>query len=364
MISRRPYHLIAIALALAIACGCSLSKQRPAAQLHALALDAAVADPEALGWSTAGLKAIRREAQALDSAAVLIITAGQVVFMHGDIDRNFRAHSMRKSLLSALYGIAIAKGQIDPGDTLAELGIDDKTPLTVSERQATVADLLAARSGIYLPAASEVPAMRAGRPARHQYQPGTHWYYNNWDFNVLGSIYRQQTGEDIFEAFARQIAGPIGMQDYGPANTRYQFEDMSLHPSYKFRISTRDLARFGLLYLHKGRWQGTEILPAEWVETSTRAHSLTGRNGTKGGYGLMWWVSAAAGGKPAPRYLSGAYTASGSGGHRLTVLPAIDTVLVHRTDTDDRGGARMGSSAYDRFLAYVLRARLTTATGS
>ncbi len=357
-------HLLLFGIcALAITPGCTAPEDRAANDASVIAFDALVADVERLGWSRAGLAAAREQAIALGSAAVLIVTQGEVVLRHGDLARNYRVHSIRKSFLSALYGIAIEDGRIDPTRTLGELGIDEQTPLTESEKRATIADLLASRSGVYLPAASEVASMRSGRPERHQYEPGSHWYYNNWDFNVLGTIYRQQTGEDIFEAFERQIALPIGMQDYTLGNTRYQLEDVSIHPSYKFRMSTRDLARFGVLFLDGGRWNGTSIVPEEWVSTSTRCHSITGRSGTKGGFGLMWWVDADAEGRPVLSEPPAAYTASGSGGHRLTVLPGIDTVLVLRTDTDDPGAARIGSSTYDDFVESVLRARLPSSGG-
>ena len=349
-------------LALAMTPGCT-APENPL--LHdPVAPDAVVQDVERLGWSRAGLATIQQEAATLGAAAVLIVTSGEVVLLHGDIARNYRAHSIRKSFLSALYGIAIENGIIDPARTIEELGIDEITPLTKSEKRATIADLLASRSGIYLPAASEVAAARDGRPERHRYEPGSHWHYNNWDHNVLGSIYRQETGEDIFEAFERQIANPIGMQDYKLSDTRYQLEEVSLHPSYKFRISTRDLARFGTLFLNKGRWRGTSIVSEKWVSASTQSQSITGRGGTKGGYGLMWWVDADVEGRPSLSGPPAAFTASGKGGHRLTVIPEIETVLVLRTDTDDPNAARIGSSTYDRFVARVLGKRLPRSAGS
>ena len=75
-------------------------------------------------------------------------------------------------------------------------------------------DLLEARSGVYHPALYETPAMAKQRPARGSHEPGTFWYYNNWDFNALGTIYEHATGSGIYDALDRLIARPIGMQDY------------------------------------------------------------------------------------------------------------------------------------------------------
>jgi len=84
---------------------------------------------------------------------------------------------MRKSLMSAPFGIYVAEGKIDLSSTLKELGIDDLTPLTEVEKTATVKDLLSARSGMYIEAAGEAPSTKAVRPARGSHAPGTFWYY-------------------------------------------------------------------------------------------------------------------------------------------------------------------------------------------
>ena len=85
---------------------------------------------------------------------------GVNVTQWGETSRSFNVHSIRKSLLSALYGIAVAKGEINLYATLGQLGIDDNEPsLTLEEKQARVIDLLKARSGIYHAALYETPAM-------------------------------------------------------------------------------------------------------------------------------------------------------------------------------------------------------------
>lgn len=110
-------------------------------------------------------------------------------------------------MLSALYGVHVAQGQIDLAWTLADLGIDDTEPsLTAEEKQATIADLLMARSGVYHPSNFQPPAERARLPARGGHTPGTFWHYNNWDFNALGTIFEQCTRTRIFEEFERRIA--------------------------------------------------------------------------------------------------------------------------------------------------------------
>src|ERR1700747_2991502 len=106
------------------------------------------------------------EARALELGLIALIVQSEG-FSHlafGDIVRPVVIHSMRKSILSALYGEAVGGGAIDPRHTLAELAIDDDPKLTEAEKSATVFDLLAARSGVYLPAPGHDPT--PGRPAR------------------------------------------------------------------------------------------------------------------------------------------------------------------------------------------------------
>jgi CubicO group peptidase (beta-lactamase class C family) len=288
--------------------------------------------PEELGWSSEKLARAKEYSEKIGSAAVMIVDDGIVVDTWGDITRRYQCHSMRKSLLSALYGIYVAEGKIDTSKTLDELGIDDQTPLTEAEKQATVADLLRARSGIYIPAAGEAPSMKALRPERGSHGPGTFWYYNNWDFNALGTIFDQETGEEnVYQAFKARIADPIGMQDYAPEDLRYRYEPYSVHPYYGFRMSTRDLARFGLLFLREGQWRNQRVIPADWVRESTVSHS---ERGPDSGYGYMWWTGVNGGLFPNVQVKEHSYYASGYRGHRVILLPYRNLVIIHRVDTD------------------------------
>ena len=151
--------------------------------------------------------------------------------------------------------------------------------------------------------------MSALRPGRGSHEPGSHFYYNNWDFNALGTIYERATGQSVFDAFLALIARPIGMQDMMPENMRYFREPVSRHPAYLFRMSARDLARFGLLYLNDGTSAERSIIPSDWVRWSTSAMADAG---VRGGYGAMWWVAT----NPRDPVISvpvGTYSARGTG---------------------------------------------------
>jgi CubicO group peptidase (beta-lactamase class C family) len=292
---------------------------------------------EKAGWSKEKLAAAREyaDADSIHTSTVMIVQGSNVVDEWGDIDKKIDSYSVRKTLLSALYGIYSSEGVIDINQTLAQLGIDDSPdPLTKEEKQARVVDLLRARSGVYHLVDFETESMAKNRPARGSHVPGTFWYYNNWDFNVLGTIFEKKTGLKIGEAFYQRIAQPIGMQDFQPGDVFYFGGPASIHPTYHFEITARDMARFGLLYLRHGRWNEKQIVPQAWVEKSSHASEMVSANGADlGGYEYLWWVDY--GGVHFPEVsLPGIFSARGSGAHYLFILPTLDLVIVHRTDND------------------------------
>jgi CubicO group peptidase (beta-lactamase class C family) len=292
---------------------------------------------QAAGWSEEKLAAAQKYAtsDSIHTSAVMVIQGGEVVDQWGDINKKIDSYSVRKSLLSALYGIYASEGVIDINQTLEQLGIDDSPePLTKEEKQARVVDLLRARSGVYHRVDFETKSQIEDRPARGSHAPGTFWYYNNWDFNVLGTIFEKKTGLKIGAAFYQRIAKPIGMQDFRPGDVFYFGGPASIHPTYHFEITARDLARFGFLYLRHGRWNQQQIIPEAWVEKSSHASEMIQSNGNNlGGYEYLWWVDY--GGVHFPEVsLPGIYSARGNGAHFLFIIPTLDLVVVHRTDND------------------------------
>jgi CubicO group peptidase (beta-lactamase class C family) len=294
-----------------------------------------VSSLDTAGWSKERLAPAREYANSIHSSAVMIIQGGEVVDQWGDNGKKISSYSVRKSLISALYGIYSAEGVIDINQTLEQVGIDDSpAPLTREERQARVVDLLRARSGVYHLVDFETDFMTKNRPARGSHAPGTFWYYNNWDFNALGTIFEKKTGLKIGEAFYQRIAQPIGMQDFQPGNVYYLDGPLSIHSAYHFEITARDLARFGLLYLRRGRWNNKQIVPEAWVEKSTHASEMVKAGGVEvGGYEYLWWVEY--GGVHFPEVsIPGMFSARGAGGHYLLVIPSLDLVIVHRVDNE------------------------------
>jgi len=288
-----------------------------------------VADnPEAAGFSSTGLVNVEELLQASDASAFLAVSEGSVAFQYGQIGRRYAAHSIRKSLVGSLFGGEVESGRLNLDSTVQELGINDKSPLLPLERQATLRQLLQSRSGIYHPAAGDGDALGVNGPGvpRGVTQPGTVYFYNNWDFNAAATILEQATGESVFDQFIREIGTPIGMEDIRRQDQIYLFErEESVHPVYWFTLTARDLARFGQLYLQNGVWEGEQVISSNWVAESTTNYSDTGHP-TRPGFGYMNWS-----------ILDQGYMASGSGGHKLLVVPDENLVFVLRVDTYNEG---------------------------
>ncbi|MGW8266412.1 MAG: serine hydrolase domain-containing protein [Longimicrobiales bacterium] len=306
-------------------------------------------DVEEAGFDATRLDAARATWEAMPSSAFLVIADGAVVAAWGDVGRRFMCHSVRKSFLSALYGIYWDRGEIELNKTLADLGIDDwPDPLLESERQARILDLLKARSGVFHPAAY---AGRTDSRPRGSEGPGRYFAYNNWDFNTSAYILMQETGEDVFEAFDEYFAGPLGMEDWRVSDGYYHYElDKSRYPAYPFRMSARDAARFGLLFARYGLWEDTRILSENWVNRSSALYSI---DTEVMGYGFYWWIL-----RQPPFLDHGMYGALGVGNQFIAVLPKSDMVIVNRANTYEGEGTPM--PALLDLIEEVLEARTGT----
>jgi CubicO group peptidase (beta-lactamase class C family) len=148
-------------------------------------------------------------------------------------------------------------------------------------------------------------------------EPGTEWYYNGGNTNLLGETIRQATGQRMDAFAAQHLFAPLGITDY-----EWDFinPDM-IHASGNLQLRPRDMAKFGTLYLNGGMWNGQQIVSQAWVEASTQAYTTLSWGG---GYGYQWWLRS---------YNLGSekvdtFYAAGWGGQRINVFPSLDMVVV------------------------------------
>jgi CubicO group peptidase (beta-lactamase class C family) len=322
------------------------------------------AKPESMGYSSARLEALRSWLKTQQTAAMMVVVHGKVIFEYGDLSLTSKVASVRKSVLGMLYGNYVFNGKIDLDKTVKELGLDDKQPFLPIEEHATLEQLLTSRSGIYI--ANGSSGQDVDIPKRGSEYPGTHYVYNNWDFNAAGTAFEKLTGKNIYDAIESDLAKPIGMQDYDRAHQKKITVDVSVHPEYAMYLSTRDMARLGQLMLRSGTWNGKQIIPSDWVHyTTTLVTPFDDINPTslhirgrpdRWGYGVLWWVWEAPvfPGRISDGQLQGAYTAMGTGGQYITVIPFEDMVIVHKVDIDKDYRATVSPLGYDAILAMVL----------
>jgi CubicO group peptidase (beta-lactamase class C family) len=315
------------------------------------------ADPASVGWSAERLAAVTEKLGTLSTTAMMAVVGGRVIYEYGEVDRVSYLASVRKSVLSMLYGIYRDRGSVDLNLTLEQLGIDDHQRLTPAEKQATVLNLITARSGVYHEASNGGDDL-ARAPPRGSQQPGSYYLYSNWDFNALGSIFEKQTGVDIYDALERDLARPLGFQDFSRALHRKSGDlTRSVHPAYHMVLSTRDMARIGYLMLRDGQWRDRRIVSEAWVRESTRAFTPRSemnpeaRRSLPFGYGYLWWVFD----DPSlPDVYRGAYTGLGAVGQQILVMPALDLVVAHKTAPGE--GRSVTHAQFMEVIELLLRA--------
>jgi CubicO group peptidase (beta-lactamase class C family) len=314
---------------------------------------------EAYGWSGDGLRRAQEHIRDnSNTTGLVVVDRGRVVFRFGDVEGLSYVASVRKSILSILYGKYVEDGTIDLGKTIEDLGMDDIGGLLDVERQATIEHLITARSGVYHPASNGGDNL-ADAPDRGSQQPGEYMLYNNWDFNAAGAVFERETGVDIYDSLEEQLAIPLGFQDWDRSAQRKSGNlRVSRNPAYHIHVSTRDMARIGYLMLREGRWGDEQLIPRNWVErissvvTPLEEMNPVRRRSGYFGYGYMWWVWD---GPRAVGPFEGAYTARGAMGQWITVMPAVDLVIAHKTNAVYTRTTEWES--WERFMELLLESK-------
>jgi len=281
------------------------------------------------------LEAIRKERHDIDSVSVvrhgyLVVDATVYPFRP---DTKHVIHSCTKSVVSALVGIAIDQGHIEGVEQPVLDIFSRRTVANVDERKQamTLEHVLMMANGLecrdsYLYRWQGLNQMRgAGDWVQFMLDlpmaeaPGARFEYCNGGSFLLSAIIQETTGQTTLAFAQEHLFGPLGITDVDwPANPQgitIGWGDLRLKP--------HDMARFGYLYLHEGRWGDKQVVPAEWVKASTRRHIAAGT--LSDGYGYQWWVDDA-----------GYYMALGYAGQYIVVVPDQDMVVVFTSDLAER----------------------------
>ena len=252
--------------------------------------------------------------------------------------RDTDLHSMQsvtKSVVSALVGIAISRGEFPDLDTPVLEFFDEETITFVDQRKRAIKlrDLLTMSDGLlwdeslpYNDPENSFSVMARTHNWVHYTlnlpmgsEPGTVFNYNSGSTLILGHIFRLATGIDIEEYAVDHLFTPLGIDDYYWDRTPYGLTDTQ----EGLYVSARNLAKLTQLVLQKGRWQDEQVIPADWVEESISPHYLTGADGDEG-YGYLWWSQPYTFKEKTLR----AYFGKGFGGQRPILLPELGLVIV------------------------------------
>lgn len=295
--------------------------------------------PEELGMDRVKLKELNEEMRLLlemhiDVHSVLIIKDGYIVaeqYYSDDYgpDSLHRIYSCTKSITSALYGIALEKGYLQSADQLAldffpDLEIQHRT---TQKENISLEDLLTMSSGLEwyemeYPYGDKRNTFRQWMDQGGGIQfvldqpmlaaPGYLYSYSTGTSHVLSGILQKATGIRTDSFALEQLFTPLGIDSYyWPVDA----EGIAYGGS-AVRLTPRDMARFGYLYLQEGLWDGRQIVSQEWVQTSQEKH-IKRKYIEDYYYGYHWWVSD-----------QNTYSAVGYAGQWITVVPEHNLVVV------------------------------------
>jgi len=264
---------------------------------------------------------------------LLIMQRGDVALAYertpGALDTPHNLKSATKSVLSALIGIALAAGDIPSlDDTIGRLVPAWFTPSTDPRlRSIRVRDLLMMRSGldwaefhgpttVQMTASPDWVRFVLERPLIHD--PGTRHNYSTGDTHLLAALLHQRTGMSALDFATYYLFQPLGITG---ASWATDPQGINVGGS-ELMLTPRDMLKFGQLYLHRGQWDGEQVMPADWVRLSTQPHPLPpgAQDCTPLRYGFLWWL------RPQGDY--NCYMAVGYGGQFITVIPALDLAVV------------------------------------
>ena len=227
-------------------------------------------------------------------------------------------YSLSKSFVSTAVGLAISEGKLSLDDEVLKFFPEDAPPAPSSNLKAMrVRDLLCMSTGQQSepPRTPEQPWTKTFLAQPVPFKPGNHFLYNTSATYMLSAIVQKVTGMTVLDYLRPRLFEPLGIE-----HPTWETSPQGITAGgYGLSIRTEDIARFGQLYLQKGRWQGRQLVPAAWIETATSRQVSTGRD-PKGdwgqGYGYQFW-----------RCRHGAYRGDGAFGQYCIVLPEQDAVI-------------------------------------
>lgn len=298
-------------------------------------------------------KDIRQWLESVDTTGLIVVRDDTILYEEywkgNSATTRHISWSAAKSIVSALFGIAMEEGYIDSVEdpvtnyvpALKESGYDN----------VRIKDVLQMSSGVrfnedYGDFHSDINRM--GRAfalntplddfvasLENEREPGTYHHYVSMDTQVLGMIIREATGRTISDYMEEKLWKKIGTE----ADAAWLIDKAGMETVFGgLNAVLRDYARFGRLYLHKGNWGGQQVVPEDWIEESLRMdgpHLKPGEDNSLSnypmGYGYQWWI---------PEKTDGDFLAIGIYGQAIYIYPKYNIVIARNgafKDYNDSG---------------------------
>ena len=315
-------------------------------------------------WPTKEWRTSAPEDQGMDSAAlaklvdfgathglesVLIVRRGTIVleayYAPFRAGVKHRVNSVTKSVIGTLVAIALKERRLDSPDQRVVDFFADRTIANVDERKTaiTIQNLLDMTSGL-----SWTEPLDQGQPQSLVAMerspdwvqfvldqpmaagPGTKFNYSSGNTHLLSAILAKATGESALDYARQRLFGPLGISNV------FWRRDPQGNPigGYGLFLQPRDMAKLGYLYLHNGVWDGTQIVPPEWIDRVRHATIPMGIANLR--YANLFWVDSG----------RDAYFANGFHGQRIFVMPTQDIVaVVTATSHSAASGVEIGMIA-------------------
>lgn len=250
-------------------------------------------------------------------------------------DRLHICWSATKTFTAATVGIAVQEGLIELNRPFIEYIPAEERPDSMSPElsRLTIEHLLKMSSG--LPYSDFTDRIRAGEDvdvlaevaaARFTHEPGTHWRYNNLDTYLIALALTHATGMSLEDYMADRLFRPLGITEW-----YFEQDSRGIHPgAWGLHLSTESLMRFGLFMLHRGEWQGQQILASEWFDNACTPQIYQTETPTESdwqsGYCYQAWAC----------HVPGTYRVDGMWGQYVVVVPDKELVCVMTTLCTDR----------------------------
>jgi CubicO group peptidase (beta-lactamase class C family) len=288
--------------------------------------------PEEQGVSSAAIRdfveTANRDVDTLHS--FMLVRHGQIIaegwWKPEAADKPHILHSLSKSFTSTAVGLAVAEGKLSIDDQVTKFFPDDlPAELSPKLKMMRVRDLLSMSTGHqeepkFTPDMPWVKSFLA-HPVPHK--PGSHFQYNSPATYMCSAIVQKVTGEKVVDYLQPRLFDPLGIEKPDWAESP---QGVSVG-GWGLKLRTEDIAKFGQLYLQKGKWGGKQLIPASWVEQAISKQVSNGSDPSKDwdqGYGFQFW-----------RCRNGAFRGDGAHGQFCVVMPEQDAVVAITANCKD-----------------------------